>query len=166
MASRDSIRPDDWICINLDSFNDQQALYGFYVNPLGIQMDSRYAANKEDLGFDLVWYSAGRIDEQGYTVEVRIPFKSIRYSGEQPGDDGRHLRAERQPQLRGQHVSRRSTPGAGYNFNIQMMPMAFADIKHYTLLEVLPDATYSRQDEARAGSLARTASGPRRRASP
>ena len=47
-------------------------------------MDSRYAANKEDLGFDLVWYSAGRIDEQGYTVELRIPFKSIRYSGKNP----------------------------------------------------------------------------------
>ncbi len=159
MASRDSIRPDDWICINLDSFNDQQALYGFYVNPLGIQMDSRYAANKEDLGFDLVWYSAGRIDEQGYTVEVRIPFKSIRYSGKNPVTMG--VIFERS-------VSRSSEgstypaldPGAGYNFNIQTLPMTLSDIKHYTLLEVLPDATYSRQDQARAGSLARTSSGP------
>jgi len=51
-------------------------------------------------------------------------------------------------------------PRAGYNFTIQMMPMAFADIEHYTLLEVLPDATYSRQDEARTGSLDRITSGP------
>jgi hypothetical protein len=29
ITRRDNIRPDDWICINLDSFNDQQALYGF-----------------------------------------------------------------------------------------------------------------------------------------
>jgi hypothetical protein len=58
MASRDSIRPDDWICINLDSFNDQQSLYGFYVNPLGVQMDTRYSAGHEDVGFDAVWYSA------------------------------------------------------------------------------------------------------------
>ena len=36
IANRDTIRPDDWICINLDSFNDHQALYALYVNPFGI----------------------------------------------------------------------------------------------------------------------------------
>jgi len=157
MASRDSIRPDDWICINLDSFNDQQALYAFYVNPLGIQSDSRFAANREDFGFDAVWYSAGRLDGEGFTVEVRIPFKSIRYDSRNPVMMG--VIFER-------NISRRSEgsmypamdPRAGYNFTIQMMPMAFADIKHYTLLEVLPDATYSRQDQSREGRLARTSS--------
>jgi len=159
MANRDSIRPDDWICINLDSFNDQQSLYAFYVNPLGIQSDSRYAANKEDYGFDAVWYSAGRIDGEGYAVEVRIPFKSLRYNSRNPVTMG--VIFER-------NISRRSEgsmypamdPRAGYNFTIQMMPMAFTDIKHYTLLEVLPDATYSRQDAARTGSLDRLDSGP------
>jgi hypothetical protein len=81
MASRDTISADDWICINLDSFNDQQSLYAFYVNPLGIQGDSRYAAGREDAGFDAVWYSAGQVDAEGYAVEVRIPFKSLRYRG-------------------------------------------------------------------------------------
>ena len=101
MASRDSIRPDDWICINLDSFNDQQALYGFYVNPLGIQMDSRYAANKEDLGFDAVWYSAGRIDDAGLHRRGAHPVQEHPLQRQEPGDDGRHLRADRQPQREG-----------------------------------------------------------------
>ena len=159
MASRDSIRPDDWICINLDSFNDQQSLYTFYVNPLGIQSDARYAANKEDYGFDAVWYSAGRIDGEGYVVELQIPFKSIRYNNRNPVTMG--VIFER-------NISRASEgsmypamdPRAGYNFSIQMMPMVFSDIKHYTLLEVLPDATYSRQDTARQGRLSRLDSGP------
>jgi hypothetical protein len=30
MANRDTIRPDDWICIKLDSFNDQQSFYALY----------------------------------------------------------------------------------------------------------------------------------------
>jgi hypothetical protein len=158
MASRDSIRPDDWICINLDSFNDQQALYSFYVNPLGIQMDSRFAANKEDIGFDAVWYSAGRIDAEGYTIEMRIPFKSIRYSGDAVVMMG--VIFERSVS----RLSEGSTfpaldPRAGFNFNIQTLPMAFEQIKHYTLLEVLPDATYSRQHQARAGGLQRASSG-------
>jgi len=159
MANRDSIRPDDWICINLDSFNDQQSLYGFYVNPLGIQMDSRFAANREDMGFDAVWYSAGRIDDQGYTVEMRIPFKSLRYGGKNPVTMG--VVFER-------FVSRRREDGtypaldprAGFNFLIQTMPIAFGDIKHYTLVEVLPDVTYSRQDAAQTGRLGRVSSGP------
>ena len=152
IASRDTIRPDDWICVNLDSFDDQQALYGFYVNPLGIQMDSRYAAGRDDLGFDAVWYSAGRIDSEGWAVELRIPFKSIRYRGGNPVTMS--VVFER-------YLSRRAEggtwpeldPRAAGNFLIQGVPIAFHDIKHYTLLEVLPDATYSRQDVARGGRL-------------
>ena len=78
LSKRDDIRADDMVCINLDSFNDQQSLYALYINPLGIQMDSRYASNKEDFSFDLVWYSAGRLHDWGYAVELRIPLKSIR----------------------------------------------------------------------------------------
>ena len=155
MASRDTIRPDDWICINLDSFNDQQSLYAFYVNPFGIQSDSRFASNKEDFGFDAVWYSAGRVDDQGYSIEVRIPFKSIRY--------GRGAVVQMGVILE-RNVSRNSEgstfpaldPRAGFNFTIQTVPMAFERIKHYTLFEVLPDATYSRQHQAQQGALVRT----------
>ena len=62
VADRDTIRSDDFICINLDSFNDRQSLYAFYVNPLGIQTDSRFASNTEDFSVDFVWSSAGRLD--------------------------------------------------------------------------------------------------------
>jgi hypothetical protein len=158
MANRDNIRPDDWICINLDSFNDQQALYAFYVNPLGIQMDSSYTGNQEDMGFDAVWYSAGTVDAGGYSVEVRLPFKSLRYGGHDVVTMG--VVFER-------FVSRRNEDGtwpaldpkAGANFLIQTTPMEFRDIRHYTLLEVLPDAVYSRQDVAQGGNLARVNSG-------
>ena len=158
IAARDTIRPDDWICINLDSFNDQQALYSFYVNPLGIQADSRFAANKEDLGFDAVWFSAGRIDAEGYSVEVRIPFKSLRYNRRNPVTMG--VVVERM-------ISRKSEDGTipaldpkmGMNFTIQTQPIVFSDIKHYTLAEVLPAATYIQQQVAQSGRLARSSDG-------
>lgn len=84
MTARDNTRPHDWVCINLDSFNDQQSLYCFYVNPLGIQSDSRFAANNEDFSVDMIWYSAGQVNENGYVVEIQIPLKSIRYSSKNP----------------------------------------------------------------------------------
>jgi hypothetical protein len=158
MAARDTIRQDDWICINLDSFNDQQALYSFYVNPLGIQADSRFAANKEDLGFDAVWYSAGQVDAEGYSIEVRIPFKSIRYNRRDPVTMG--VVVERM-------ISRKSEDGTipaldpkmGMNFTIQTQPIVFTGIRHYTLAEVLPAATYSQQQLAQSGQLATASSG-------
>lgn len=144
VTNRDNIRRHDWICINLDSFNDQQALYGFYVNPLGIQEDSRFSAGGEDMSVDFVWYSAGRIVDDGYIVEVQIPLKSIRYADTNPVEMS--VVFERR-------VSRRSEqatyppldPRMGFAFLVQMKPMVFHDIKHYTLLEVLPGVTY-RQD--------------------
>jgi len=144
MARRDSILTDDFVCINLDTFGDQQSLYAFYVNPLGIQADSRFASNQEDFNVDLVWYSEGVVDEQGFTVEVRIPLKSIRYSR------GRRVEMrvffERFVSRRGEHASFPALdPDRGYAFLTQMAPMEYFDLEHYTLFELLPAYTHGQQ---------------------
>jgi hypothetical protein len=141
VASRDTIRPDDWICINLDTFNDRQSLYAFYVNPLGIQTDSRFASGNEDFSVDLVWESAGRLDPDGYSVELKVPFKSIRYAGKKRVEMS--IFFERFISRRSEHTSYPALDTArGYFFLTQMMPLELEDIKRYTLLEVLPAVTY------------------------
>ena len=155
VTARDQIRPDDWICLNLDTFNDQQGVYAFYVNPSGIQMDSRATAVGEDMSIDFVWYSAGRVDEEGYTIEVRIPFKSIRYTRAEPVVMGiiferaisRLSQAGTYPALDPRH---------GANFLTQTRPLLYADIEHYTLLELIPAVTYGndwQHADGRLGSL-------------
>jgi len=140
MASRDTIRPDDWICVNLDTFNDQQSLYAFYVNPFGIQTDSRFASGTEDFSVDLVWTSAGRLDPDGYSVELKVPFKSIRYAGKKKVEMS--IFFERYISRRSEHTSFPALdPARGYFFLTQMMPLELADIRTYTLLEVLPAFT-------------------------
>jgi len=141
VANRDTIRPDDWICINLDTFNDQQSLYALYVNPLGIQTDSRFASNVEDFSVDLVWTSAGRLDADGYSVELKLPFKSIRYAGRRRVEMS--IFFERFISRRSEHTSYPALdPARGYAFLTQMMPLELEDIKQYTLLEILPAYTY------------------------
>lgn len=141
LANRDTIRADDFICINLDSFNDQQSLYAFYVNPLGIQTDSRYASGIEDFSVDFVWTSAGRLDPDGYSVELAVPFKSIRYAGKRRVEMS--IFFERRVSRRSEHSSYPALdPARGYFFLTQMMPLELEDIKQYTLLEVLPAYTY------------------------
>ncbi|MDH4272042.1 MAG: carbohydrate binding family 9 domain-containing protein, partial [Candidatus Aminicenantes bacterium] len=143
ITARDTINRDDWICLNLDTFNDQQSLYALYVNPLGIQGDSRFEGGQEDFTIDVVWYSAGRIDAEGYSIEVRIPFKSIRYRSQEPVEMGiifernmsRYSESGTYPAL---------DPARGLDFLTQTRPLHFTDIKHYTLLEILPAFTYGR----------------------
>jgi hypothetical protein len=152
ITARDTINQDDWICLNLDTFNDHQSLYAFYVNPLGIQGDSRFEGGVEDHTIDVVWYSAGRIDDEGYTIEVRIPFKSIRYRQKEPVEMG--IIFER-------HISRLSEggthpaldPARGMDFLNVTRPLHYTGIAHYTLLEVLPAFTYGKTSLIEQGKL-------------
>ncbi len=151
IAARDKIEADDWIRINMDSFNDQQTLYGFYINPNGIQRDTRFAAGEEDDGMDMVWYSSGKIDNDGYSIEVKIPLKSIRYA-QKGGNVSMGLMFERR-------ISRFSMQGTypaldpkqGINFLTQTMPVKYDKVKKNTLLEILPAVTYANNKEYNEG---------------
>jgi len=154
VSNRDNIRPDDWVCINLDSFNDQQSLYAFYVNPLGIQMDSRFASGQEDLSADYVWYSSGQKLSDGYSVEISIPLKSIRYSEENPVTMSIYF--ERYISRFSEHDSYPELdPAKGFAFLTQMAPLVYYDLKHYTLFELLPAFTYNQKYNLNAGKLER-----------
>ncbi len=157
MASRDTIMTDDFVCVNLDSFNDQQALYAFYVNPLGIQGDSRFASNSEDFSADFVWSSAGRLLEDGYAVEIAIPFKSIRYAGHERVEMA--VFVERYISRTTEHGSfPEMDPAKGYAFLSQMRPLELRDIRRSTLVEVLPSVVYDLKHEQQGGSLRRSRS--------
>jgi len=153
VTARDQISPDDWVCLNLDTFNDQQTLTLFYINPMGIQMDSRATATEEDLSIDMVWYSEGKIDDLGYCVEIKIPFKSIRFSHTEPVEMG--IIFER-------HISRKSEAGTlppldpqqGPNFLTQTRTLLYENVKHFNLTEILPAITYSHNRTAEEGRLA------------
>ena len=79
LSDRDHIYTDDYVGILLDPYHDNQKIYEFLVNPLGVQADLIRTGTNEDDSFDALWYSAGKITEYGYTIEIAIPFKSIRF---------------------------------------------------------------------------------------
>jgi hypothetical protein len=82
MSKRDNIFQDDVVFIVLDTFDDAQSGFSFILNPLGIQGDGMVDVNGNlSTSFDAVWYSKGRIDDQGWSVEARVPLQSIRFPG-------------------------------------------------------------------------------------
>lgn len=78
---RDTIWADDLLGFKVDTFNDQRKAYNFFVNPYGIQMDSieNDVTGREDMSWNAIWYSEGKITKTGYQVEIEIPFKVLRF---------------------------------------------------------------------------------------
>ncbi len=80
LTDRDRIGPDDYAGIILDTYGDAAWGYFLFANPRGIQFDARFAEGQgEDGRVDLIWHSRGRITEDGYVVEIAVPFSSLRF---------------------------------------------------------------------------------------
>ncbi len=80
VARRDDITRDDYTAIYLDTFNDRRKAYLLMFNPLGAQQDGLFSEGREpDYSVDIVMESKGTLTEDGYSIEVAIPFKSLRY---------------------------------------------------------------------------------------
>jgi hypothetical protein len=78
-TDRDNIWEDDYVGIVLDTFNDSRRTYNFYCNPLGIQAEKVVDTIGGEVEWDVIWNSAGRINPDGYSIEMAIPFSSLRF---------------------------------------------------------------------------------------
>ncbi|MEO6391045.1 MAG: carbohydrate binding family 9 domain-containing protein, partial [Pyrinomonadaceae bacterium] len=79
VARRDQVFGEDNVRVFLDTFNDQRRAYVLGFNPFGVQQDGILSGFNTDFNFDIVMESKGIIVDDGWTVEVAIPFKSLRY---------------------------------------------------------------------------------------
>jgi len=88
LTPRDKAMSDDGVTIYLDTFNDKKRAFVFQVNPCGIQTDGiltegggrrRMGWERFDRNWDTFFLADARVDELGYTVEMAIPFKSLRF---------------------------------------------------------------------------------------
>ncbi|MGB8508767.1 MAG: DUF5916 domain-containing protein, partial [Pyrinomonadaceae bacterium] len=79
VPKRDNVFDDDNVGVFLDTFNDKRKAFEFIFNPLGVQADAIYSNDDEDFSVDVVMESKGSVTDDGYVVEVAVPFKSLRY---------------------------------------------------------------------------------------
>ena len=78
-SDRDRIYADDFFVVIIDTYGDYQRAYELVVNPHGIQGDLMMTSSGEDESFDMLWESAEAITSDGWTAEIAIPFKSLRF---------------------------------------------------------------------------------------
>jgi len=80
-ADRDNVgSPNDYGGIILGTSGDGKTAILFLANPRGIQYDAITSdTSGEDSAPDFFWDSAARVHEDRWTLEIRIPFSSLRY---------------------------------------------------------------------------------------
>jgi hypothetical protein len=114
LADRDRIAGDDQVQLLIGTFDDQRQAVVLAVNPLGVQADGTLVESgsvaqggfsnavaqgsgreSADLSADFVWQSRGRVTAAGFEVELRVPFKSLKYQAADVQRWGFHVGAPR-----------------------------------------------------------------------
>jgi len=157
LADRDNIDADDRIEILLDTYLDHRRAVMFAVNPLGVQEDGVWsdgvgagaaggpsAGGRFDatinLNPDYVYESRGHVTDWGYEVEVRIPFKSLRYQSGDPQDWG--IQIVRETQHSGYEATWTPAVRANASFLIQSGRLVGLTALHRGLvLDLTPEFT-------------------------
>lgn len=84
LGDRDSTWNEDLVGIKLDTFNNKQLNYNFFVNPFGVQNDSisNELTGDENQLWDADWQSFGKKTSTGYQVEIAIPYDILNFDGD------------------------------------------------------------------------------------
>ncbi len=83
LIGRDGFGNNDFLGIVLDTYQDKINGFEYFVTPLGEQMDAKIAPNNngdnEDFNWNAVWKSASKIQNDGWSFEMFLPFSAIRF---------------------------------------------------------------------------------------
>ena len=80
MSRRDGFE-GDWVEINIDSYHDLRTAFSFTTTAAGVKGDELISnnGNNWDGNWNPIWFTKTNIDEEGWTVETRIPLSQLRF---------------------------------------------------------------------------------------
>lgn len=80
LSTRDNEANADLFGVLFDTYNDDINAYGFFVTAAGTQIDARYSSDGQDFDWNAVWISNVKMNEQGWAIEMKIPYSALRFS--------------------------------------------------------------------------------------
>lgn len=75
LGERDDELNADYFTLSFDTYNQKLDAFVFSVSASGVQIDYKYS----DESFNAVWQSQVKILENGWSVEMEIPFSALRF---------------------------------------------------------------------------------------
>ena len=80
ISIRDDFRANsDNFSVHINPFNDGQNIFQFEVSSANVQTDIKISANDRDVNWNAVWKSEVQIVDDGWIVEMEIPYSAIRF---------------------------------------------------------------------------------------
>ena len=142
----------DYAGVIVDSRNDGKTAQMFLANPAGVQYDAVSSdATGEDSSPDYFWDSEGKITATGWTLEMRIPFSSLRYE-DRANPTWRILLYRNYPRDRRYQFFSSRLPRDANCFICNSSPLlGLSDLPKGSHLVVAPFATTSQSGAPRAG---------------
>ncbi|MBC7629157.1 DUF5916 domain-containing protein [Ferruginibacter sp.] len=85
LVGRDNFGSNDFIGVVLDTYLDKLNGFEYFVTPLGEQMDAKVIpqdnnGNSEDFSWNSVWQSASKLQADGWSFEMFLPYSALRFS--------------------------------------------------------------------------------------
>lgn len=161
LIGRDGFGNNDFLGVVLDTYNDKLNGFEYFVTPLGEQMDAKVApnnnGNNEDFSWNAVWESAAKINNDGWTFEMFIPYSAIRFGKKKIQDWG--LNIVRRRQKSGQQSFWQSIdPNANGFLTQEGMMLGLEDVKPPLRLQFSPYfSVYQNHDgKAKDGKINKT----------
>ena len=88
-----NVSQNDNLSVVLDTFHDGRNGYEFLMNSVGGAWDTQITDERDtNRDWNTVWTPRSRRDAEGFTVEMAIPFRSLRYRGSGPQVWGINIR--------------------------------------------------------------------------
>ncbi|MCP4882664.1 MAG: carbohydrate binding family 9 domain-containing protein [Flavobacteriales bacterium] len=81
LSERDNFGTADFFAVGFNPNNDGQNVYAFFVTSAAIQLDAQISpTNGIDYSWSEVWFSEVSFDEEGWYVEMKIPYSALRFA--------------------------------------------------------------------------------------
>ncbi len=175
LTRRDGSSDAERLVISLDTYLDRRTAYSFGVSAAGVRFDTFHPEDRDtgESQFDPVWTARVRIDHQGWTAEMRIPFTQLRFNAADPQVWGLEIARfipERNEEIQWVLIPREA---AGYASNfgtlngiegirpsrrIEILPYAAGDLTLRS--DIDPDDPFDQKTRGRAGADLKMGLGP------
>jgi hypothetical protein len=88
-----NVSQNDNLSVVIDTYHDRRNGYEFLMNSIGGAWDTQVTDERDaNRNWNTVWVPRSRRDAEGFTVEIAIPFRSLRYRGAGPQEWGINIR--------------------------------------------------------------------------
>lgn len=79
-TNRDNIGNADFFLVTINPNDDGQNPFEFIVTSSGIQADAKVSNGNEDFNWSAVWESDFKLTENSWVVEIKIPYRALRFA--------------------------------------------------------------------------------------